>query len=214
MDALAGVDGIVLAGFLSILPGEIIQAFSGRIINIHPSLLPKYGGRGMYGLKVHARVLAEGDQVSGCTCHLVTEEVDGGEILLAKAVPVLKTDTPETLQARILPFEHEVIVQGLLKLIAKLEGGDTIKNEGAMRMKALQNKSTCYHEYYGHESTMKKEITMKNALISVFDKTKWLSWLLIARWNIISAGLINILKTMGSLESRGCDRVCRNADGR
>lgn len=118
-----GADYIVLAGFLSILEPRFIRAHTGRILNIHPSLLPKYGGPGLYGQSVHAAVLATGETVSGCTVHLVDEGVDSGRILLQQTVPVLPGDSPQTLAARILPLEHQCIVQGLLGLIA-----ETFKN--------------------------------------------------------------------------------------
>lgn len=114
-----GQDFIVLAGFLSILAPGFIAAHRGRIMNIHPSLLPRHGGSGMYGLKVHEAVLAAGDLESGCTVHLVDEGVDSGRILLQRRVPVLEQDTAEDLRERILPLEHQCIVEGLLALIAE-----------------------------------------------------------------------------------------------
>lgn len=120
--AVGGADYIVLAGFLSILEPQLIQTFTRRIINIHPSLLPAHGGMGMHGLKVHQAVLASGEEQSGCSCHVVTEEVDQGEILVQKRVPVVPGDTPEELAARILPLEHQCIVEGLLQLIQREKG--------------------------------------------------------------------------------------------
>ena len=96
------VELIVLAGFLTILSGSFVQAYAGRILNVHPSLLPDFGGRGFYGLRVHQAALARGVKVSGATVHLVTDEPDGGPILLQKAVRVRKGDTPQTLQRRIM----------------------------------------------------------------------------------------------------------------
>lgn len=96
------VELIVLAGFLTILSGSFVQAYAGRILNVHPSLLPSFGGRGFYGLRVHQAALARGVKVSGATVHLVTDEPDGGPILLQKAVRVRKGDTPQTLQRRIM----------------------------------------------------------------------------------------------------------------
>lgn len=122
------LDILVLAGFLSIVPSEIIELFKGRIINIHPSLLPKYGGIGMYGIKVHEKVIDKKDKESGCTVHLVTDEVDGGDILVRKIVHVENSDTAETLQKRILVQEHVAIVEGLLKLIKNLEGEMNSRN--------------------------------------------------------------------------------------
>ena len=99
-------DLIVLAGFLSILPQSIIEQFPEKIINIHPSLLPKFGGKGMYGMNVHNAVIAAGEQESGCTVHFVNEGIDTGKIILQYKVPVFKTDTAEQLQKRVLKQEH------------------------------------------------------------------------------------------------------------
>jgi len=88
-------------------PG-FIDKYSGRLMNTHPALLPSFGGEGMHGLHVHKAVLDYGCKVSGCTIHFVTAEVDGGPIILQKAVPVLEGDTPETLQERVLKEEHKL----------------------------------------------------------------------------------------------------------
>ncbi|MDR0390143.1 MAG: phosphoribosylglycinamide formyltransferase [Spirochaetaceae bacterium] len=115
-----GMDFIILAGFLSILEGDIIEAYRGRIINLHPSLLPKYGGKGMYGEKVHQAVLAAGEKESGCTVHLVDEGTDTGPILLQRRVPVLEGDDSESLAARIHAEEHKAIVEAALMMIKSL----------------------------------------------------------------------------------------------
>jgi len=107
---------IVEAGCLTVLAGEILAEYADKIINLHPALLPKYGGVGMWGHHVHEAVLAAGEKESGCTVHLVNEVCDGGEILLQKKVPVLPDDTPESLYARIAPKEHEALLEGLLLL--------------------------------------------------------------------------------------------------
>lgn len=107
---------IVEAGCLTVLAGEILTEYSNKIINLHPALLPKYGGVGMWGHHVHEAVLAAGEKESGCTVHLVNEVCDGGEILLQKKVPVLPGDTPDSLYARIAPKEHEALLEGLLML--------------------------------------------------------------------------------------------------
>jgi len=99
------VELVVLAGFLSILPPRWVERWKGRAINLHPSLLPRYGGRGMYGLRVHAAVLASGDRESGATVHLVTGAIDGGPPIAQTRVPVLPGDTPESLRARLHPVE-------------------------------------------------------------------------------------------------------------
>jgi len=119
------VDLIVLAGYLSILDGEILKEFRNRIINIHPSLIPSFCGGGMYGIKVHEAAIKKGVKYSGCTVHFVNEEVDGGEILLQKIVPVLQEDTPKDLQERILVEEHRILPEAI-KLIS--EGKVKIEN--------------------------------------------------------------------------------------
>ena len=111
-----GADAIVLAGWLTVLSGRIIDEFSGRIVNLHPALLPKFGGVGMWGHHVHEAVLAAGEKESGCTVHLVDAGCDTGRILVQKKVPVVEGDTPDSLYARIAPFEHEAMVEGVCAL--------------------------------------------------------------------------------------------------
>lgn len=111
-----GIDAIVLAGFLTVLGGAIIEEYSGKIVNLHPALLPKFGGEGMWGHFVHEAVIASGDAESGCTVHLVDAGCDTGKILVQKRVPVLQGDTPDTLYARIAPEEHKAIVEGVCLL--------------------------------------------------------------------------------------------------
>lgn len=101
------VDLIILAGFLWKIPEFILRNYQDRIINIHPSLLPKYGGKGMYGENVHRAVLQSGDTISGITIHLVNEEYDQGKILFQKECPVYNDDTPQTLAERIRQLEHQ-----------------------------------------------------------------------------------------------------------
>ena len=115
-----GAQIIVEAGCLTVLSGDILKNYANRIINLHPALLPKFGGVGMWGHHVHEAVLAAGETESGCTVHLVNEICDGGEILLQKKVPVLPDDTPESLYARIAPKEHEALLEGLLLLCNRL----------------------------------------------------------------------------------------------
>ena len=112
------VDLIVLAGFLSILDGKILDEFENRIINIHPSLIPSFCGPGMYGLKVHEAVVSSGVKYSGCTVHFVNKVVDGGAILLQDMVPVYFEDDAETLQKRILDREH-ILLPKAIKLISE-----------------------------------------------------------------------------------------------
>lgn len=102
------VDLVVLAGYDRIISAPILAAFEQRILNIHPSLLPAYGGKGMVGIKVHQAVLAIGEKESGCSVHLVTPQVDEGPILGQSRVPVLADDTPERLAARVLAEEHRL----------------------------------------------------------------------------------------------------------
>lgn len=97
---------LVLAGYLLLIPSWIVSLYSGRIINIHPSLLPKYGGKGLYGDKVHQAVLSSGDSKSGITIHYVNEEYDSGDIIFQSECDVYASDTPETLAARIHELEY------------------------------------------------------------------------------------------------------------
>ncbi|MCL2387435.1 MAG: phosphoribosylglycinamide formyltransferase [Defluviitaleaceae bacterium] len=108
-------DIIFLAGYLKKIPSEILVAYENRIFNIHPSLLPKYGGKGMHGINVHAAVIDAGETETGITIHRVTAEYDQGDILAQKKVPVHPTDTPETLAARVLQQEHIFLVEFLSK---------------------------------------------------------------------------------------------------
>ena len=110
-------DYIILAGYLSILTEKFIKKWDKRVINIHPSLLPKFGGKGMYGIKVHEAVIKAGEKESGCTVHFVTNEIDAGEIITNVKVPVLEDDTPETLQKRVLEQEHKLLIKGIKKIL-------------------------------------------------------------------------------------------------
>jgi phosphoribosylglycinamide formyltransferase 1 len=112
-----GIDLIVLAGYLSLFTEEFSARWRGKMINIHPSLLPKYGGKGMYGIHVHKAVIAAGEEESGCTVHFLGEGVDKGEIIGQAIVPVLKGDTPNQLAARVLLEEHNLLPQAVLQLI-------------------------------------------------------------------------------------------------
>lgn len=101
------IDLIVLAGFLAFIPNSIVNAYKGRIINIHPSLLPKYGGKGMWGHHVHEAVIDAHEEESGITIHHVTDKLDEGEIIFQASCNVLPDDTPDTLAARIHQLEHK-----------------------------------------------------------------------------------------------------------
>ena len=111
-----GAQVIVQAGWLTVLAGDVLSVYEGKIINLHPALLPKFGGVGMWGHHVHEAVLDAGEKESGCTIHLVSGECDGGKILIQRKVPVMPGDDPDSLYARIAPQEHEAIVEGLLML--------------------------------------------------------------------------------------------------
>ena len=104
-----GVDYIVLAGWLKIIPAGFLDTFKDRVINIHPSLIPCFCGKGFYGLKVHEAAIEYGVKVSGAPVHFVEADVDAGAIIMQRAVPVEDGDTPESLQARILKIEHEIL---------------------------------------------------------------------------------------------------------
>ena len=105
-----GVEVVCLAGYMKPLGAQMLAAYGGRIVNVHPSLLPKYGGRGMYGLRVHEAVLAAGELESGATVHLVVGPYDEGAVLAQDRVPVVADDTPTTLQARVLAVELRVLL--------------------------------------------------------------------------------------------------------
>jgi formyltetrahydrofolate-dependent phosphoribosylglycinamide formyltransferase len=111
LDALAAhrIDLIVLAGYLKLVPPAVVERFRERIVNIHPALLPAFGGPGMYGHRVHEAVIASGQRTSGATVHLVDEAYDRGAILAQERVPVLPDDTADTLAARVLEVEHRLL---------------------------------------------------------------------------------------------------------
>lgn len=109
VDAIGDAQLVVLAGFLKLIPRDVVSRFEWRMINIHPSLLPDFGGPGMYGVRVHEAVLAAGKKESGASIHYVTEEYDRGEVIARARVPVFPGDTPETLAQRVLPVEHRLL---------------------------------------------------------------------------------------------------------
>ena len=110
------IDLIVLAGYLNILTEKLVKSYDRKIINIHPSLIPKHCGKGYYGIRVHKSVIESGDTVSGATVHYVDENADTGEIIMQKTVPVYDTDTPEILQERVLELEHRLLPEAVKKL--------------------------------------------------------------------------------------------------
>jgi len=126
-------DLVVLAGFLCILGEEVIQKYRNRIINVHPSLIPAFCGKGYYGLRVHQAVLSYGVKVTGATVHFVNEIPDGGAIILQKAVPVYRDDTPETLQLRVMRQAEWEILPKAVSLYCqnkiRVEGNIAIKED-------------------------------------------------------------------------------------
>ena len=112
-------DLIVLAGYLRKIPDEVIDRFRNRIINIHPSLLPKYGGKGFYGLNVHRAVIENSESVSGCTVHFVNEVYDSGAIIGQSTTEVSEDDTPESLAEKILRLEHKLLPETIKELLTK-----------------------------------------------------------------------------------------------
>jgi len=110
------IDGIILAGYLSLLPADVVKSYSGKIINIHPALLPMFGGKGFYGIRVHNAVLTAGVKYTGATAHLADREYDTGDVLVRSIVPVITGDTAETLQQRVLEVEHKTLVRAVKAL--------------------------------------------------------------------------------------------------
>ena len=108
------IDLVVLAGYMRLVPEVVVQAYRGRMMNVHPALLPAFGGRGMYGSRVHAAVIAAGARLSGATVHFVDERYDHGAIIAQWPVPVLSADTPQTLAARVLRVEHALYPPAIL----------------------------------------------------------------------------------------------------
>ena len=113
------IDLVVLAGFMYILTGELVEAYPNAIINIHPALIPSFCGAGCYGLHVHEKALEYGVKLSGATVHFVSEECDGGPIILQKAVPVEEGDTPETLQRRIMEQAEWILLPRAVDLFCR-----------------------------------------------------------------------------------------------
>ena len=118
--ALAGAQLVVLAGYLKLVHSSVVARFRGRMINIHPALLPAFGGPGMYGHRVHEAVLASGAKESGATVHFVDEAFDRGAIIAQEKVPVQKGDTAETLAARVLEAEHRLLPKVVLDLARRI----------------------------------------------------------------------------------------------
>jgi phosphoribosylglycinamide formyltransferase-1 len=113
-----GIDWVALAGFLARVPADFVRAFGGRMLNVHPSLLPKFGGQGMYGMHVHKAVIEAGESESGMTVHWVTEAYDEGAIVFQAACEVKEDDTPELLADRVLQMEHQYYPRAIAACIA------------------------------------------------------------------------------------------------
>lgn len=120
------IDVVVLAGYLAIVGDKLIEQYKNRIINIHPSLIPSFCGPGFYGMHVHEAVFKRGVKVSGATVHFVTGEVDGGPIILQRAVDISDIETPEDIQARVLEIEHEILPEAVALYC---EGRVSVENE-------------------------------------------------------------------------------------
>lgn len=110
------IDMIVLAGYMRRLPELVVNAWQGRILNVHPALLPKFGGQGMYGMRVHQAVIDAGETESGATVHIVDADYDTGPVIAQERVPVRSDDTPETLAARVLQAEHRLLPRVVIEM--------------------------------------------------------------------------------------------------
>ena len=130
LTALADADLVVLAGYVKLVPAKVVARFRHRLINIHPALLPAFGGVGMYGRRVHEAVLASGAAVSGASVHYVDEQFDRGPVIVQRAVPVRPDDTPDSLAERVLAVEHELLPWVVLELAKRgiPEGPVTLTN--------------------------------------------------------------------------------------
>lgn len=120
--AIGDADLVVLAGYLKLVPAPVVARFRQRMVNIHPALLPDFGGPGMYGQRVHEAVLASQATESGATVHLVDEQFDRGPIVAQRRVPVRPDDTPETLAHRVLEAEHVLLPQVVIDLARRIQG--------------------------------------------------------------------------------------------
>lgn len=140
------IDLVVLAGFMHFVDPMIVEAYRGRILNIHPSLLPAYGGKGMWGHHVHEAVVAAGETKSGVTVHYVTEEMDRGEIVMQQSVEVLPDDTPETLEAKIHPVEYDIYPRAIVKAVERIEDEDNRFKTTAEEEKNDQTESALMEE--------------------------------------------------------------------
>lgn len=124
LNALGDADLVVLAGYLKLIPAAVVARFPRRLVNIHPALLPAFGGPGMYGRRVHEAVLASAATESGATVHYVDEQYDRGPIIAQRRVPVHPGDTVDTLAQRVLTAEHELLPEVVLDLAARIQQGE------------------------------------------------------------------------------------------
>lgn len=113
------VDLVVLGGYMKKLPDELLREFNGKVINIHPALLPDHGGKGMYGLNVHRAVIEAGDKETGVSIHIVTPEYDRGRVIAQRKIPVMPNEKPEELQKRVLKVEHKLYPETIQKIAKK-----------------------------------------------------------------------------------------------
>lgn len=137
LDALLseyGIDLIVLAGYMRKLPPPIVARFRGRILNVHPALLPRFGGPGMYGLNVHRAVLEANSVTTGATVHLVDEEYDTGAVIAAQTIAVDPAETPEALAERVLAVEHKLLPHVVIDAARRLERGEPIVPLGTLTL--------------------------------------------------------------------------------
>lgn len=122
------IDLIVLAGFMQLIPSELVKAFSNKIINIHPALLPKYGGKGMYGMNVHKAVQKSGEKETGISIHFVNERYDEGNLLFQASCPIAPSDSPESIQQKVQRLEHYYFPLVIDKLLQSGEWGEQSRN--------------------------------------------------------------------------------------
>lgn len=116
----AEVDIVCLAGYMRLLPMDVLEAYDHRVLNIHPALLPKFGGKGMWGMHVHEAVVASGETESGCSVHYVTEHYDEGQVILQLRTPIESTDTAEEVAAKVLKLEHQAYPMAIQKIWGSL----------------------------------------------------------------------------------------------
>jgi formyltetrahydrofolate-dependent phosphoribosylglycinamide formyltransferase len=133
------IELVVLAGYMRLIPEVVVNAYRGRIVNVHPALLPAFGGRGMYGTRVHAAVIAAGARVSGATVHFVDERYDHGAIIAQWPVPVLSGDTPQELAARVLRVEHALYPPAVVAVAQKRISLDDLGRATHMHLPALDD---------------------------------------------------------------------------